>query len=208
MITDVLRTIPRTVVTGYLRAARLPLTAAERVAKQQDNEAWPPALAFESIEASVESVVGALIRDADLAESGRLRQAKVAKLREAGELKTVAALEKEQARQEEQARKAEIAAQRKQTVQSAKQRKNTIEQQAATEERQVEAKAAKKASAVREQKAAREKVAERSERAGRTEALDAEAKALEIVKDALEAEEKTELIDETLDANKEARKTG
>lgn len=208
MITDILRLVPRTVVSGYLRAARLPLTAAERIAKQQDNEAWPPALAFEGLEANVESVVGALIRDPALVESGRLRQAKVAKLREAGELGTVAELEKEQARQEEQSRKAEIAVQRKRTVQATKERKENVEQQAAAEERKVEAKAAKKASAAREQKAAQAKATERRERAGRVEALDEEAKALEIVKDALEAEEKTNLIDEAIEANKESRKTG
>ena len=208
MIADIIRMVPRTVVGGYLRAARLPLTAAERIAGQQDNEAWPPALAFESIEASAESVIGALLRDPALADSGRMRRAKVAKLREADELKTVAQLEKEQARQQEQERKAEIAEQRKRTVQATAHRKQNVEQEAAAEERKVEAEAAEQASAVRKQKAAQEKSVERQERAGRTDALDAEAKALEIVKDALEAEEKAELIDETIAANKEDRKTG
>jgi hypothetical protein len=208
MITNVIRSVPRTVLNTYLRAARLPLTAAERIAKQQGNEAWPPALAFESAQAGVETVVGSLLRDAELIENGRLRQAKVAKLRQAGELKTEAELEKEQGRQAEQQRKAEIAQQRKQTMQAAKQRKENVEQQAAVEERKAETKAAKKAAAVREQKAKQEKFIERRERSGRAEALDAEAKALEIVKDALEAEEKVDVIDATIEGNKEARKTG
>lgn len=208
MITDILRIAPRAVVTGYLRAARLPLTAAERVAKQQGNEAWPPALAFEAAQATVETVAGSLLRDPDMIEDGRLRQAKVAKLRKADALNTEAEFEKEQARQVEQQRKAEIAEQRKQTMQQAKQRKENVEQQAAAEERTVGAKAAKKAAAVRQQKAKQEKFIERRERTGRTQALDAEAKALEIVKDALEAEEKTDVIDATIEGSKQARKTG
>src|SRR4051794_41855761 len=80
------RNLPRTVVKTYLSAARLPLNAVARANGQQDNEQWPPALAFEGFEASVETVLGSLLRDDTLLEAGRLRPAKVAQLRQGAPL--------------------------------------------------------------------------------------------------------------------------
>lgn len=208
MILDILRIAPRALVTRSLRAARLPLTAAEQLASQQGNEAWPPTLAFESAQANVETLVGSLLRDPALTESGRLRQAKVAELRRADQLEAQAQLEKEQARQAELQRKAEIAEQRKQTMQAAKRRKEAVEQQRAAEEHKAEAKARKRTTGVHKQQAKQEELIERRERAGRAKVLDTEAKALEIVKEALEADEKVDIIDATLEGNKEARKAG
>jgi hypothetical protein len=208
MIANVLRLVPRAVVKTYARGARLPLTLAERIANQQGNASWPPSIAFEAAEAQVESLVGALVRDPALAESGRLRQARVAKLREAAELKTVATVEAEQAQRAEQKRKAEIADERKQTVKAAAERKQTVERDAVSQDRKVAAKAAKKSTAVRRQKADQDQAIDRRERADRAEVLDAEAKALALVKDALEAEEMTEVIDASIEGSKEARKLG
>src|SRR3954465_4083412 len=94
------RNLPRTVVKTYLSAARLPLNAVARANGQQDNEQWPPALAFEGFEASVETVLGSLLRDEGLTEAGRLRQAKVAQLRKAAQLEAVADTTRTQARED------------------------------------------------------------------------------------------------------------
>src|SRR5436305_11099109 len=94
------RNLPRTVIKTYLSAARLPLNAVAKANGQQGNEQWPPALVFEGFEASVESVLGSLLRDDQLLESGRIRQAKVAQLRKAAQLEAVAESEREVAQQE------------------------------------------------------------------------------------------------------------
>jgi hypothetical protein len=207
VITDILRTVPRTAVHSYLRVLRSPLTVVERIARQQDNGIWPPALAFEGFEASVETVTGSLLRDATLSENGRLRQAKVAKLREAGELKTVAKVEESQARAAEQQRQAEISAQRERAVQQAAERKTSIKKQAAAKRSKVDAATATKKSAARAQQKAQDKVIERRDRASRSEALKAESKAIDLTASAIEADETAELIDVTLEGAKAARKT-
>src|SRR5690242_8344978 len=92
--------LPRTVIKTYLSAARLPLSAVAKASGQQHNEKWPPTLAFEGLEASVETVLGSLLRDDNLIEAGRLRQAKVAQLRKAAQLEAVADSTRTQAREE------------------------------------------------------------------------------------------------------------
>ena len=68
-----LQEVPGTVVRTWLRVARLPLQAVEAVAHRGDHDAeWPPALAFESFEAQVKQVAGAVFRDRELLEDGRL----------------------------------------------------------------------------------------------------------------------------------------
>lgn len=208
MITDVLRTVPRTAVNGYLRVLRSPLAAVERIARQQDNGAWPPSLAFEGFEATVETVTGALLRDATLSENGRLRQAKVAKLRQADELKTVSKVQRTQARAVEQERQAEIANQRDQAEQFAAERKKAIKKQADAGRTKVDAATAKKKKAARAQQKAQEKVIDRRDRTGRSEALKSESKAIDLTANAIDADETVDAIDATLEGTKAARKTG
>jgi hypothetical protein len=208
MIADTFRTVPRAVVNGYLRAGRLPITIAERIAGQKGNESWPPALAYERLEAGVEAIAGSLLGDAALTEAGRLRQARVSKLREAAELQTVAAVAREEAREQQHERKAEIAEKRKQTLRVAAEREQAAERQAEQQKRRVETAAARKKSAARSAQAAQEKAIERRERATRVEALKAETEALDSADKALAAEETADLIDKTIEGNKEARKTG
>jgi hypothetical protein len=203
-----LKTIPRLAVNGYLRTLRLPLKAAERVAGQRENESWPPALLFESLEAKVEGAVGALLRDDELLDAAQLREAKVAKLREAQTLKAASDLERERAREEEREREAQIARQRQQAEQAAQQRKQAAKAEAEAKKRQASEEAAKKANAARAQEAAQQKAIERRERATKREALRAESDALDLTDEALQAQETVDLIDKTIEGNKEARKTG
>jgi hypothetical protein len=165
-------------------------------------------LAFESIEAKLEGAAGMLLRDADLLLAAQQREEKVANLKEARTLKAAAGVERESARNEERKRKAQIAQQRGRTERAATERKQQAKSQAEQKKRAADQEAAKKERAVQEQKAAQEKVLERRERATKTEALRAESAALDLTDEALKAEEKVDLIDETIEGNKEARKTG
>jgi len=202
------RTLPRTVVKTYLSAARLPLNAVAKANGQTHNEQWPPALAFEGFEASVETVLGSLLRDDTLIEAGRLRQAKVAQLRKAAQLEAVADTTRQQARAEFGERRDEAHAKRTQAEQRAAQREQQIEREAAQRKSEVDRTAAKKKAAAREVKAAQEQVIDRRERVATAQALTSEEQALEAQQEALDAAETVEVIDETIDGNKAARKTG
>lgn len=202
------QTIPRTVVDGYLRVLRAPLVVVERAAHQQDNEQWPPTLAFDSFDAGVRAVVGAALRDSTLLEQGRVLQAKVAQLRRAAELTTLAEQEQQQAEARLEERRDQVATQREVAERQAEQRKQDVERQAEQQERAVKQKAARKAAAARQAKAAQETAIERQERVAKSAALNAESRALRVTEQALEADETVEVIAETLDGTKEARQTG
>jgi hypothetical protein len=200
--------LPRTVVTTYLTVARLPLSAVAKLSGQQGNEQWPPALAFEGFEASVETVVGSLLRDGDLVESGRLRQAKVAQLRKAASLEAIADTTREQAREEFAQRRAAAESTKQQARERAQQREQQVERQAEQRKAQAESKAAKKKAAARQVKAAQEKTIERRERVAEQQALATEAEALKAQKEALDAAETVDVIDDTIEGSKAARHTG
>jgi len=202
------RNLPRTVIKTYLSAARLPLNAVAKANGQQGNEQWPPALAFEGFEASVETVLGSLLRDDTLIEAGRLRQAKVAQLRKAAELEAVADTTRTQAREEFTERREAAQAKRTQAEQRAAQREQQIEREAEQRKNKVDQTTSKKKAAAQQAKAAQEKVIDRRERVATTEALTNEEKALEAQQEALDAAETVEVIDETIEGNKAARRTG
>jgi flagellar biosynthesis GTPase FlhF len=204
---DKLRIVPRTLVGASLTAARLPVTVAARVSRQGDNESWPPAVTFEGLEAGVETVLGSLLRDQALVERGRLRQAKVAQLRKAVELETLAAQERAQADAEFAARREQADQQREQAERQAELREQQVEQQAAAKRRQVEQKAATKAAQAQRVKAGQDKALDHQERTAKVETLTKESAALAAQKQALDAEDTVEVIEETLEGTKAARKT-
>src|SRR3954451_17936091 len=136
-ITDKVRVVPRGVVGTYLRAGRLPLTLAERVARKQGDEKWAPTLAYEKLQATVESRLGNILRDEELAAKGRLRGEKVSQLKRSAKLETIAEEQREVAdetfeRRREQAQRKRTDAERK-----AQQREDELERQAAVRERKV-----------------------------------------------------------------------
>jgi hypothetical protein len=199
--------LPRTTVAAYLRAARLPLSLVERVTGQTGNEQWPPRMAYEGFEAGVETVVGGLLRDEVLVDKGRLRQAALAQLRKATELETVAEQERLRAEQTFEARRDQAEQKRVEAERHADKREQEIERQAAQQERKVQQQAAQKAATARNSKAARDKAIDRQERVAKTAALSKEARALDAAKQALQAEGTVEVIDETIEGTKAARKS-
>jgi hypothetical protein len=200
--------LPRRVLGGYLRAGRVPLTVAERVTGQRSNEKWRPTMAYEALQAGIEERVGTLIRDETLVAKGRTRKAKLAELTRAINLETVAEQERERANEEFQARRREAEAQKADAARKAEQRERELERQAQIREEKARAKAAKKAATVQEAKAAQDKSIDRRERAAKSAALAKEAEAVKSTKQALEAERTVDVIAETLEGEKEARKTG
>ena len=207
-ITNYAKAVPRTAARSYLRVLRLPLTAAERIAGGRVDETWAPSLAFESLEAGVEARLGAVLQDQKLLESAQLRQEKVAKLRKATALETVAEEQRQEADEEFQARRAKAEERRAEAKRRAEQREADLKRNAELHEQKVKEKAAKKAAAARQTKAKQEEAIARRERAAKAKALDAEVEALDATKEAVEAKETVEVVTDTLEGQKEARKTG
>lgn len=202
------RVIPRTVIGTTLQAARLPLTTLERVTGRRGNDEWPPAMAFESAEATVESMLGALLHDDELAARGRLRRTRLAKLRQAVELETLAEQERARAANELQARREETGRRREQVEKATEAKEHEVERQAEQRKQQVQKQAASRKQAVRKQAAATEKAVERQERQGRLEAADAQAAAVASEREALSAEDQALEIDSALEGTREQRKSG
>lgn len=200
--------IPRSIISGYLGAARLPLSVLARLRGEQGNDKWPPALAFEGFEGGVQTVLGSLLRDDTLLAEGRLRQAKVAQLRKAERLETLADAERAQAQEEFAERREQAERERLAASQRAQQREQQVEREAEQRKRQADQRAAKKKTAARQTKAAADKVIERRERALTADALDAEADALKTTQQALDAAETVDVIDSTIEGTKADRKTG
>lgn len=208
MIATYAKRIPRTVTYGYLRVARLPLRAIERVAGQRDNSLWPPTMTFEQAEANVEALVGALIRDEDMTQSAEVRRAKLAKLREAAVLEAEAGRRRQQADETFESRRGKAEQRRTAAAQQAQRQKEQLEQQADKREQAAKQKAAKKTAAARKVKAQQDEVIERQERAAQLKALDAESEALATAKAAADTEATVDVIDDTIKGEKETRQTG
>lgn len=199
--------LPRAATNGYLRVLRLPLNAAERLAGDRVDETWTPTVAFEAFEAGVETGVGTLTRDKGLMHSARLRRAKVAKLRKASALETIAEEQRAQADQTFESRRETAQNQRTDAARRAEQRQAELTRAADLHEEKAGKQAAEKTAAARRTKAKQDEAIDRQERTAKVEALSAEAKALKTAKAAIDAEDTAELVSDTLEGHKQDRKT-
>ncbi|HET6816045.1 MAG TPA: hypothetical protein VFH66_02310 [Mycobacteriales bacterium] len=199
------RRLPGLVVGTTLNAARLPLNAAAKASGQAGNEEWPPSLMFEGVEAAVETTLGGLLRDDTLVSRGRLRQARITKLKEAAQLEAIADSKRVEADDELAARKRAAEKRREQIEETAEKREQRLEQEAAKRKQEVAKAAAKGKAATAKQTAEQRKAVERQEREAKLAAAEAESKALAKEKAAVVAEDTAVALDEAIDVNREAR---
>jgi hypothetical protein len=203
--TTALQFVNRHVLDTSLQAARLPVRLAQRLTRQQDNPQWGPTLLAEQAESMVEIWAGALTRDDVLRDRGITRRDRVDQLRRAGMFEELAEETKAEADQQLQERQQQIQEQRKATANAAQQRKAAAKRAAATRKQRSEQSAAKKMTVVRQAEESQEEVIDRLERAGTKAALNAEARALEITREALDADETVEVIDDAIESSAAAR---
>lgn len=197
--------IPDTLVSTTFAAARWPLTVvASRLA--DDIDTWPPLLAFDSIEATVERRVGNALHDDRLVARGRSGQERVEHLRTAIETEAAADRLAERAQRERElgndaADDLRTEAERRADARRAKARSTEAQRKSAARERERRAKQAA-------DKAARaaEEAVDRTARAGALAALDAEEQALAKKRAALAAKRKADRADASLAATKAARR--
>ncbi len=198
--------VTSTLVNGGLAAVRLPLTVAERTLRRGPRaEEWPPALAFDSVGATVKQVVGSLTRDRALADQGRLTQARIAQLRRGEEMETLAEALETEADAAFEARLDADAEWRDELDARTAARKSQAEELARQETEQAAKALAEQASAAAEAEA--KAIATKRERSARSKRAQAERRAIAKEKRALETTRQVERIDAELESAKAARRT-
>lgn len=198
--------IPRSAVRLGLAATRLPLTAAEVVLGKQDNADWPPALLFEGVEAQIEEVLGGLLHDDVLADDGRLRRAKVERLRQATAKEAEAEQLREQADTTFEQRREEVERKKADAARAEAERKDAIAAEEAEATRAAEAGAAEERRAAEAAERKAKQAAQRKARRSKAAALGAEEKALAEEKAAAARARDAQQADTKVKATKAARK--
>jgi hypothetical protein len=202
-----LQSLPRVFVRTWLRAARLPLDAVESITHRGDHEAeWPPALAFESFEAQCKQVAGAVLRDETLVEEGRLIQAKVAELRKAAELETVAQRRTATAAAKQKAVAEAADQQRRRAERVAQEREQALERDVRAKQREVEAEFAAREDAASEASETARRALERRERDAARTRIDGDQAVLRKERNAVAAKRRAVDADKKIEASTAARK--
>ncbi|MDQ6650819.1 MAG: hypothetical protein M3Z02_12000 [Actinomycetota bacterium] len=206
MATNQVRALQRSAVDLYLHAARLPLTAYERLARKgRANEEWPPAVAFAGFEAAVKSFVGSILRDDELAGKGSLEQARVSQLRKAAELDTLAEQRRNEADTELQQRRERDEQQRQRIEKQAEERRRKVEQERKQQKQQVAKKTAEGKQQAAKTDAAVRQALTKQERSARSVAVQAESKALTARRQALQSTSSVASLDDAIEGSKETR---
>jgi len=202
-----MQTIPRTIVRSYLKLGRLPLDAAGTVLNKERAEDWGPALAFDSVEATVLQTVGSFLKDDELVTQGRLAEARVAQLRRAAELEAQAEAKRVEADAEYRERIETDQERRQRIEREADQRETALARQKAEQQREVETKARKQAESARKIEAAQQKAVAKQDRAARATRVEAEQDALADEKRAVQADQAVLDLDKALRTTKAVRKS-
>jgi|1185.fasta_scaffold646488_2 hypothetical protein len=198
-------TITGTVVRAGCAAARLPLDLAEHQILGEERADWPPVMLFDTVQSGIKQLVGSLTRDDDLVQEGRLQRARVAELRKAVALETVAASRREAADADHDAR-VQADEERRQEIAAAEaeQRRAAREQRDADQQRAEADLEAQRTAAAKADDAARA-AAERADRADAAERIKAEKAAVAKKRRAVAAEKKTQRVDNELRTTKASR---
>jgi hypothetical protein len=203
-----LQRIPRTIVCTWLRTARLPLDAVEAVVRRgEHDDEWPPAIAFDSFEATVKQLAGSFFHDDELTQDGRVGQARVAQLRKAVELDAVAEQRKTQADAEFQQRRQADEQHRQEVQRQADQRETALERDRAEKKRRAAEEDARKRKQSAQVETIEERTVEREDRAARATRIAAERDALQHERKAVAAKSRVADLDEKLEDTKAARKS-
>jgi hypothetical protein len=199
------RAIPRAAVDVTLKVVRLPLTTVESLLGRSGDREWPPAVAFDSFDAGVRQVFGALLRDDQLVREGRLEQAKVGQLRTASELDARAEAERAEARSALDERREQARHDREQAEARAEQRKEQLERERQQREREIEDRERAQRERARRAEQAREKALGRQQRAAKRAQVEAATEAVEAERDALQAKDQVVSLDQQIEQSKESR---
>ena len=199
--------VPRMMIKAGLFGLRLPLTTVERVTGNADAEAWPPAMAFDALEATTKRVLGSVIRDEQLVREGELQRAKLDELATAQRLETRAQQLERQADAKLEER-VDAAEKRRQSVETeAAKRKREAEEQAAKREREIAQQTREREQAAREAEERRAKVVSVTEREAEKVRIREERDALAVKREALAASRTADVLEDAIEQKKAKRKS-
>lgn len=202
----IIKTLSRELINLNFRAARLPVTAYQRVALRGDEATeWPVAVAFDSAEATVKATIGGLLRDERMLTDARLQQAKVTQLRRAIEQKAAGAQKHVEAEERFEQRITETEQQKQRLEAQAREREQQLAREKAQAKQKVAKEAARKQEAADKAAAARQERIEADERAAELRRIQAESQALAEKERAVAAEEKVTQLDAAAKATKRIR---
>ncbi len=202
-----LTAIPRTLVKATLDGLRLPLSTIERVTGQTQNAAWPPAMVFEGFEAGTKQFVGALLRDDELVEEGRIQQAKISELRRAIELEVKADQKRAQADAELRQRRDQVARDRRLADEKAREREQAIEDEKREAQQKVDAQARRAEAVVAKVDQKRDERVAATERQTRLASVSAESDALAKQRKAVASADKVARLADAVETKKAQRKS-
>ncbi len=205
---SIVQELPRNAVNTYLKVARLPLTAAERVLRPElaEDTSWPPAIAFEDFEARVKELAATVLRDDVLRQDATLQRARVTQLRRAVELEVQAEAARTKADQELEERRAEVAEERNEAKAREEANHARLERERQEAEQRAEAKAAEKQRKAEEVAEAERDRIERQEREATAKRLEAEREALDEKRTALTSKDEAVRLEKAADEAKQRRK--
>lgn len=199
-------TVPRTAIKVGLLGLRLPLSVLERVTNNSDAAAWPPAVAFESFEATAKKVLGSLIRDDELVREGKLQRAKIEELAEAEHLEAKAQQKRQEADAELEQRRKSAQQARSRAAGQARHRKAAAEKEKVEKERQIREETRKREEAAAQAAELRDKAVTAQERAADRIRITEDSAALAARSNALDAAKAVQNLEADLEAKKAERK--
>jgi colicin import membrane protein len=201
-----LHTITRSAVDVWSRAARLPLRAAEVIARPEDAETWRPSIVFERTEASVRRVIGDVLGDEQLKASAARQRTRVTQLEEA--VRKRAQAEVLERRADERLRKAStvVSEERAQAHRRAETKAEAAERREAAKRAKAEKDAAKRKEAIAKAADAHERQLEHEEADAERARLAKEAEALKEERAALAAESEALRLEDAAEKVKARRK--
>lgn len=192
-----------------MRAARLPLSAAEATLKRgQDNSDWPPTLAFERAEAAVTGLIGSILDDHTLRASSQLQRAEVARRADAAAKRAAAETKRLESSRRTDDKTAQVDAERMHVAEAAAQRHQELDDERRRTEQKIEQTAAKKRAATRKQASAERATIERAESQAEAVRLRKEAEALRLKEQVVDAQTEVLDLDRKVRAKKAARRAG
>lgn len=202
-----LQSISRAYVSAVLRVARVPFDLAERLAGHQGDETWPPALAYDGFEAGVKQVLGSIGRDEELVRQARLQQTRVAELRDAVRLETIAEQTRSEADETFQSRRQADAQKRDEVAERAERRETEAENRRREAKTKADAKAREQAAQARKVEQDRKRVLAKNERAAKTATITKERAAISKAKVAAEKKADVRATDKKISSSRAARRS-
>jgi hypothetical protein len=202
-----IQTVPRASLNLWLSAVRLPVTLTERLLGRagESSVPWPPALAFDSVGASIRQVVGSVLHDPALTEQAEAEHARVAQLRKAFELEMESEAKRAQADREFGERRARDEKRKQAASERADQRLEAAERKRQQADARIEAEARKAEEEQREREDAIARSVTKQERNARATRVAKERAAVAKAKKATAKTAEVVELDAKLQRSKRAR---